>query len=82
VISSWKQFLQWARTTLIAVGIDPNAIDLRDGKKKGWERGLTNKSFIIADSLAARQLPKHWQPNVFRVVADESLSELQRALDL
>jgi DNA-binding transcriptional regulator YhcF (GntR family) len=82
VISSWAQFLQWARTTLVAVGVDPNAIDLRDAEKKGWERGLTKKSFIIADSLAARRLPKDWQPIVFRVVADESLAELQQALDL
>jgi len=82
VISSWAQFLHWARTTLVAVGIDPNAIDLRDCKKKGWERGLTKLSFIIADSQAAQRLPRDWQPNVFRVVADESLVEFQQALDL
>ena len=82
MISTWPQFLHWARTTLVAVGIDASAIDLRDANKKGWNRGLTRKSFIIADSQAARRLPKDCQPNIFRVVADESLTALLEALDL
>ena len=46
--------IPWARTTLVPSGSIRTLIDLRDAKK-GWDRGLTKKNFIIADSLAARR---------------------------
>src|SRR5262249_16210615 len=42
VISRWPDFLSWARTTLVAVGIDATALDLRDAREKDWDRGLTS----------------------------------------
>jgi len=80
VVSRWPDFLHWARTTLIAVGLDPNVLDLRDAREDGWDRGLTHRSFIVADSLAARSLPDSCRPRIFKVISDESLEELQGAL--
>ena len=80
VISRWPDFLHWARTTLVAVGIDPKALDLRDAREKGWQRGLTAHSFIITDSLLAAQMPNGCRPRVFQLIADESLAELRTQL--
>jgi GntR family transcriptional regulator len=77
VVSRWADFLHWARTTLIAVGLDPNALDLRDAREEGWDRGLTQRSFIVADSLAARSLPRSCRPRIFQVISDESIEELR-----
>jgi len=77
VVSRWPDFLQWTRTTLVAVGIDPAAIDLRDARRQGWERGLTRQSFIITDSLLQSRLPGGCTPQVFKIISDESLSEIQ-----
>src|SRR4030095_12086874 len=40
VASRWPDFLRWAQTTLTAVGIHRAAIELRDGRVEGWDRGL------------------------------------------
>jgi GntR family transcriptional regulator len=80
VVSRWPQFLQWGKTTLVSVGIDINAIELRDARRKGWQRGLPSRKFIITDSLLAQHFPKGANPRVFRIIADESLAELNSKL--
>jgi GntR family transcriptional regulator len=77
VISRWPDFLHWARTTLIAVGIEPAALDLRDAQQEGWERGLTARSFIITDSLLGSKLPVGCRAHIFQLISDESIDELQ-----
>ncbi len=80
VVSRWPDFLQWTRTTLVAVGLDPESLDIRDARKKGWDRGLSPRSFIVTDSLTARRLPAGSRPQVFRIIADKSLIELKKKL--
>jgi hypothetical protein len=82
VVSRWPDFLRWTHATLSAVGLDPTAFDLRDARRVGWERGLDSRSFIIADSLIAAQLPAGCRPRVFQIVSDESVSELRVRLAL
>lgn len=79
VVSRWPNFLQWARTVLVAADIDPATIDLRDARKKGWERGLKRNDFLITDTLLAPQLSK-MSPRVFQILSDESIAELQGQL--
>jgi hypothetical protein len=80
VISRWPDFLQWARTTLVSVGISATAIELRDAKRKGWDRGLTSRKFIITDSFLVQHFPKGCKPKVFPIISDESLSELNNKI--
>lgn len=80
VVSRWPAFLYWARVTLVAVGVDPSSLDLRDARQKGWDRGLTGQSYIITDSLLSRALPKACRPRVFQLIADESIAELRGRL--
>ena len=78
VVSRWPEFLRWARTVLVAAGIDPTALNFRDARERGWQRGLTSSAFVITDALTARSLPPTCTPRVFHMLADSSLDELRR----
>ena len=78
VVSRWPEFLRWARTVLVAAGIDPAALNFRDAREAGWQRGLTSSAFVIADALTARRLPPNCEPRIFHLIADTSLDELRR----
>jgi GntR family transcriptional regulator len=77
VVSRWPKFLEWARVFLTAAGLDPDALDLRDARAPGWERGLRQSAHVITDALTARHLPAGLPARVYRVVADSSLQELR-----
>ncbi len=77
VVSRWPLFLEWARVFLIAAGVEPDALDLRDARAAGWERGLRSSAFVITEALTARRLPAGTRARVYRVVADSSLEELR-----
>jgi DNA-binding transcriptional regulator YhcF (GntR family) len=80
VVSRWMTFLRWARTTLTAVGVNATAIELRDGREDGWNRGLAAYSLVVTDSVLARSLPSNPRLRVFRVIAEESMEELRERL--
>ena len=77
VASRWPEFLRWARTMLVSVGVEPAALSVRDARQRGWQRGLSTSAFVIADALTARQLPAGVPARIFPVVADDSLAELR-----
>ena len=76
VVSRWPEFLRWARTMLVAAGLDADALSFRDAREAGWKKGLRSAQFVIADSLMAQQIPDGCPVKMFRVVADASLKEL------
>ncbi len=78
VVSRWPEFLRWARTVLVAAGVDPAALNFRDARERGWQRGLTSSAFVITDVLTAQRLPAACTPRVFHLIADSSLDELRR----
>lgn len=77
VVSRWPLFLEWARVFLVAAGVEADALDLRDAREPGWERGLRSSAHVITDALTAPQLPEGLRHRVYRVVADASLAELR-----
>jgi GntR family transcriptional regulator len=77
VVSRWPEFLRWSRTVLVAVGIDPSAINFRDAREPGWERGLRSSAFVITDALTVKHLPAGCDARVFRIIADSSIAELR-----
>ena len=77
IVSRWPEFLRRARTMLIAAGLDPASLSLRDARELGWQRGLRSSAFIITDALTAAQLPEGCDTRVFRLIADSSLGELR-----
>lgn len=77
IVSRWPEFLNWSHTMLVAAGVDPNALSVRDAREKGWERGLASTAVVITDSLIACQLPDGCASRVFRVISDSSVDELR-----
>ena len=75
IVSRWPEFLRWARTMLVAAGLDVDALTLRDARERRWEKGLQSASLVITDSLMARNIPEGCHVKVFRVIADSSLQE-------
>ena len=77
VVSRWPAFLEWARVFLVAAGVSPDALDLRDARTEDWQRGLRSSAYVITEALTARLLPRDVQTRVYRIVADSSLEELR-----
>jgi DNA-binding transcriptional regulator YhcF (GntR family) len=81
VVSRWREFLRWAHTILIAAGLDPSSLSLRDAREPDWHKGLRASTFVITDALTAGQLPRGCQPRVYRIIADSSITELRRYVE-
>lgn len=77
IVSRWPEFLRWARTMLLAVGLDEDALSFRDARRAGWEKGLGAAAFVITDSLMAPRIPRGCETKIFRVIAEASLREVQ-----
>ena len=77
IVSRWPEFLRWARTLLVAAGLDADALSFRDARERNWDRGLRSAAFVITDSLMAPRIPGGCQVKVFRVLAESSLKEIR-----
>ncbi len=80
VASRWPPFLDFARTMLIATGFDADALMLRDARKEGWTTGLGEAKAVVCDCCTAPMLPAGVHSICFRLLAEDSVAELQRAV--
>jgi DNA-binding transcriptional regulator YhcF (GntR family) len=53
VASHWPEFLETARTMLVAAGLEMDTIVFRDARKRGWQRGLEQTGAILTDAYTA-----------------------------
>ncbi|HKV36139.1 MAG TPA: GntR family transcriptional regulator [Pyrinomonadaceae bacterium] len=81
IVSRWPEFLRWARTMLVAAGLDADALSFRDARERGWEKGLRSATFVITDSLMAPRIPAGCEVKIFRVLAQSSLQEIRDHAD-
>ena len=77
VVSRWPEFLKWARTMLVAAGLDADALSFRDARERNWEKGLRSAAFVITDSLMAPRIPAGCEVKLFRLLAEESLKDIR-----
>jgi GntR family transcriptional regulator len=77
IVSRWPEFLRWARTMLVAAGLDADALSFRDARERDWEKGLRSAAFVITDSLMAPRIPAGCEVKVFRVLAESSLKDIR-----
>lgn len=81
VASRWPDFLNLARTLLLAAGFSPESLVFRDARKPNWHRGLKHAAAIVCDTVTAQSLPKYSRPLVFPLLSESSLDELSRLQD-
>lgn len=78
IASRWDNFLQMARTFLIAAGFESDALIFRDAKKPGWQRGLEQAAAVICDSATAADFTGTTRVIPFHLLSESSLIELRR----
>jgi hypothetical protein len=77
IASRWSEFQRIARTMIVAAGLKPENLLVRDGTRPGWKRGLESTSAVIFDIVTAQQLPKKCFPIVFRLLNESSIAQLR-----
>lgn len=77
IVSRWSEFLKWARTLLVAAGLDADALSFRDARERNWEKGLRSAAFVITDSLMAPRIPAGCAVKIYRVLSEASLKEIR-----
>jgi len=78
IASRWNNFLEMARTFLIAAGFESDALIFRDAKRPSWQRGLEQAAAVICDSVTAADLRRAARVIPFQLLSESSLSELRR----
>jgi len=77
IASRWSEFQRIAQTMLMAVGLSPENLLVRDAMRSGWKRGLEATSGVICDVVVAQQLPRGCFPIVFHLLSEDSLAQLR-----
>ncbi len=78
VVSTLPDFLDWSRSVLSAVGLDPLSLEFRDANQRGWQRGLEASTFVITETVTEKIIPAGVRVRVFQMISDASLAELQK----
>ena len=77
VASRWGEFQRIAFTMLIAAGMSPGSLLVRDATQPGWKRGLTETAAVVCDAVTAPELPPGCHPIVFRLFDAPCLARLR-----
>jgi hypothetical protein len=80
VVSHWPDFLEIARTMLIAAGIGAEALVVRDAREAGWRQGLEQAARMLCDAHTAKLPRLKGEPEriVFPLISEEMRAELGR----
>ena len=77
IVSRWGEFQRIARTMLVATGLPPESLLVRDPAVPGWKRGLDATVGVVCDSVAALELPAGVFPMRFTLLDAASLAPLR-----
>lgn len=77
IASRWGDFQRIARTMLIAAGLAPESLLVRDATRPGWKRGLEAASGVVCDAVTATELPSGCFPLTYRLLGPESFAHLR-----
>jgi GntR family transcriptional regulator len=80
VVSHWPEFLETARTMLIAAGLSVDTLIFSDARQPRWSRGLDQVTAILCDAYTATvpALPSKPHTLIFPFLADSARTELSR----
>lgn len=77
IASRWSEFQRIAQTMLVAAGLPPEGLLVRDPTQPAWKRGLDATTAVVCDSVTALELPKKCRAIVFRLIDSASIAELK-----
>jgi GntR family transcriptional regulator len=78
IASRWKEFQRIAQTLLIAAGLSPESLLVRDATEPNWKRGLEATSGVVCDAVTALELPEGAFPLRFTLLDGQTLDGLRR----
>ena len=62
---------------LIAAGLSPESLLVRDAALPGWKRGLEAASGVVCDALTAKSLPQGCHAMIYRLVGEASAAQFR-----
>jgi DNA-binding transcriptional regulator YhcF (GntR family) len=77
IASRWSEFQRIGRTMLIAAGLPPESLLIRDPTRPGWKRGLDATSGVVCDSVTALELTTGMFPMRFTLLDAASVAPLR-----
>jgi GntR family transcriptional regulator len=78
IASRWKEFQRIAQTLLVAAGLQPESLLVRDATQPHWKRGLEAASGVVCDALTALELPAGVFPLRFTLLDEPTLAGLRK----
>jgi len=78
IASRWSDFQRIARTMLIAAGLPPEGLLVRDAARPGWKRGLEATIGVVCDAATAAELPKGCHPLIFTLLSESAFNHLRQ----
>jgi len=78
IASRWTEFQRIAQTLLIAAGLPPESLLVRDATEAGWKRGLEATSGVVCDAVTALELPSGVFPMRFTLLDEPTLAGLRK----
>ncbi len=80
IASRWSEFQRIARTMLIATGLSPDSILVKDpAARSTWKRGLAATVAVVCDLPTAAELPKECHAIIFRLLSEKTIAQLRDA---
>jgi DNA-binding transcriptional regulator YhcF (GntR family) len=77
IASRWADFQRIGQTMLVAAGLAPECLLVRDATRPGWKRGLEAAAAVVCDEVVAQQLPAGCHAIVFRLLGEPSLADFR-----
>lgn len=77
IASRWSEFQSIGRTMIVAAGVKPENLLVRDATQPGWKRGLELTVAVVCDVVTAQQLPKKCLPIIFRLLDEGAITQLR-----
>jgi hypothetical protein len=78
IVSRWPEFVTTAHTMLIAAGLSPEVLVVRDAREARWRHGLEQVTAILCDEFTATlpRFPTKPHKIVFSLLAETAREEL------
>jgi GntR family transcriptional regulator len=77
IASRWSEFQRIGRTMLVAAGLSPESLLVRDPTQPGWKRGLEATAGVVCDQVTALELPANVFPMRFSLLDADSIAPLR-----